>query len=90
MFWITYGAVSAHSVAVVLGSLLCLPLQVALVVRLAPWRRRRRSLQALGLFVATCVVPAAVGGWSYRVSECGLATAALRHPDRRARAHARS
>lgn len=79
-FWITYGALSAHSLAVILGSLLCWPLQIGIVVRLAPWRHPRGALQAAGLFVATCVLPATLGGWSYCVYGCGLAMTALRLP----------
>ena len=79
-FWISYGALSAHSVAVVMGSLLCWPLQIAIVFRLAPWRHRRGSLQALTMFSATCVAPGVVGGWSYCVYGCGLAMTLLRGP----------
>jgi hypothetical protein len=79
-FWISYGALSAHSFAVVMGSLLCWPLQIAIVVRLAPWRHRRGSLQAVAMFAATCVAPGLVGGWSYSVYGCGLAMTLLRGP----------
>ena len=79
-FWISYGALSAHSFAVVMGSLLCWPLQLAIVVRLAPWRHRRGSLQAIAMFSATCVLPGVVGGWSYCVYGCGLAMTLLRGP----------
>ncbi|MBW4029074.1 MAG: hypothetical protein HIU57_00155 [Acidobacteria bacterium] len=79
-FWIAYGAWSAHSFVVVMGSLLCWPLQLAIVVRLAPWRHQRGSLQAIGMFTATCAVPGFVGGWSYCVYGCGLAMTLLRGP----------
>jgi hypothetical protein len=79
-FWISYGALCAHSMAVVMGSLLCWPLQLALVFRLAPWRHRRGTLQAIGMFSATCVLPGVVGGWSYCVYGCGLAMTLLRGP----------
>ena len=79
-FWIAYGVWSAHSFVVVMGSLLCWPLQLAIVVRLAPWRNQRGSLQAIGMFTATCVVPGFVGGWSYCVYGCGLAMTLLRGP----------
>lgn len=79
-FWISFGALSAHSVAVVLGSLLCWPLQLAITFRLTPWRHRRGSLQAIAMFAATCVAPALLGGWSWCVYGCGLAMMLLRLP----------
>ena len=79
-FWISYGVWSAHSFVVVMGSLLCWPLQIAIVVRLSPWRHARGSLQAIGMFTATCAVPGVVGGWSYCVYGCGLAMTLLRGP----------
>lgn len=79
-FWIAYGALSAHSWAVIWGSLLCWPLQASIVVRLKPWRHRRGSSQATALFVATCVVPGVVGGWAWCVYGCGVAMTLLRVP----------
>jgi uncharacterized protein with PQ loop repeat len=79
-FWIFYGALSAHSPAVVLGSLLCWPLQLAIVFRLSPWRHRRGSIQATALFMACCVAPGIVGGWSACVYGTGLAMTLLRVP----------
>lgn len=79
-FWIAYGALSAHSYAVVWGSLLCLPFQLSIVFRLAPWRHRRGSLQAIAMFIATCVVPGVLGGWSYCVYGCGVSMTLLRGP----------
>lgn len=79
-FWTFYGAVSAHSLAVVLGSLLCWPFQLAIVFRLAPWRHRRGSLQAVALFGACCVAPGFVGGWSACVYGTGVVMTLLRVP----------
>ena len=79
-FWIFFGAFSAHSLAVVLGSLLCWPLQMSIVFRLKPWRHRRGSSQAVALFLACCVVPGVVGGWAYCVYGSGLAMTLLRVP----------
>jgi hypothetical protein len=56
------------------------PLQIALVMRLAPWRHRRGSLQALAMFTATCVAPGLLGGWAWCVYGCGLAMVLLRGP----------
>lgn len=80
VFWISYGAFSAHSLAVILGSLLMWPLQLSIVFRLKPWRRRHRSSQATALFLATCVLPGIIGGWSWSVYGCGLAMTLLRVP----------
>ncbi|HEY5302751.1 MAG TPA: hypothetical protein VIJ86_01690 [Acidimicrobiales bacterium] len=79
-FWITYGAFSAHSMPIIIGSLLCWPLQLAIVFRLAPARHRRGSLQGLGVFVVCCIAPAFVGGWSASVFGTGLAMTLLRWP----------
>ena len=79
-FWISYGSLGAHSLAVVMGSLLLWPLQLAIVFRLAPWRHRRGSFQALVMFLVTCVVPGLVGGWSWCVYGCGVAMTLLRGP----------
>ncbi len=79
-FWMAYGSLSAHSLAVVMGSLLIWPLQLAIVFRLAPWRHPRGSLQAVAMFLATCVAPGLVGGWSWCVYGCGLAMTLLRGP----------
>jgi len=80
VFWVSYGAFSAHSLAVILGSLLCWPLQASIVFRLRPWRHRRGSSQATALFLGTCVVPGIIGGWAWCVYGCGLAMTLLRVP----------
>ena len=79
-FWISYGAFSAHSMAVIWGSLLCWPFQLAIVFRLAPLRHRRGSLQALGVFVVCCLAPALAGGWSASVYGTGVAMTLVRWP----------
>ena len=79
-FWIAYGALSAHSLEVIMGSVLCWPLQLAIVFRLAPWRNLRRLLPALSLFIGCCVAPAVVGGWAACVYGTGLAMTLLRWP----------
>ena len=56
-FWIAYGSLSAHSLAVVMGSLLVWPLQLALVFRLAPWRHRRGSESPAGPAANATVPP---------------------------------
>jgi uncharacterized protein with PQ loop repeat len=79
-FWICYGALSAHSLAIILGSLLMWPLQLSIVFRLKPWHHRRGSMQATALFVTTCAVPGVIGGWAWCVYGCGLAMTLLRVP----------
>jgi uncharacterized protein with PQ loop repeat len=79
-FWIAYGAFSAHSMAIVLGSLLCWPFQLPIVWRLSPWHHRRGALQAVALFLVCCVAPGALGGWSYCVYGTGIAMTLLRVP----------
>jgi hypothetical protein len=79
-FWIAYGLFSAHSMAVLLGSVFCWPFQIPIVIRLSPWRHRRGASQALALFVSCCVAPGLFGGWSYCVYGTGVAMTLLRVP----------
>lgn len=62
-FWIAYGIVE-RSWTITMGSLLMFPLQIGVLTRLRPWRVPRASWSALGLFVGSCLVPAALWGWS--------------------------
>lgn len=62
LFWMTYGA-WRHSWEIFVGSAVILPLQVAIVVRLSPWRHWRTLTRALGYFVVLCVTPTLVWGW---------------------------
>lgn len=82
-FWIAYGLFGAHSAVIVVSSLLCWPLQGVITFRLAPWRHRRGSSQALALFAATCVAPGLVGGWTWCVYGCGVSMVVLRTPQLR-------
>lgn len=77
-FWIVFGALSAHSLAVVMGSLVAWPWQIAIVVRLAPWRHRLESIKAIAMFIATCAAPGVIGGWSYGVYGVALSMTLLR------------
>ena len=78
-FWVTYGVV-ARSWEVTLGSLLCLPIQVAILVRLKPWERWQVPARALGYFVACCVVPSMLWGWAGGVYGTGVAMTINRAP----------
>jgi uncharacterized protein with PQ loop repeat len=79
-FWITYGAVSAHSWQVILGSLLVLPFQLAIVFRLKPWNERTILARSFFFFVACCVVPTLLWGWAGGVYGTGVAMTANRGP----------
>jgi uncharacterized protein with PQ loop repeat len=79
-FWITYGAVSAHSLQVILGSLLVLPFQLAIVFRLKPWTERRVLTRSFVFFVTCCVLPTLVWGWAGGVYGTAVAMTANRGP----------
>ncbi len=79
-YWITYGLVAAHSLVIVMGSLLVWPLQVSIVLGLQPWRRLRVVLGAVGFLTLFCIVPGVIGGWSASLVGCGLAMALIRFP----------
>ena len=78
-FWIAYG-LAAGSWPVVLGSLIVLPLQVAILIRLAPWRAWRTVGWSLALFAVSCLMPAVIGGWSAGVYGIGVAMSLTRGP----------
>jgi uncharacterized protein with PQ loop repeat len=79
-FWITYGAVSAHSWQVLLGSLLILPFQISIVTRLKPWRRWRVTSRSFVFFLVSCVLPTLMWGWAGGVYGTGVAMVAMRIP----------
>ncbi len=78
-FWIAYG-LAAGSWPVVLGSLVVLPLQAAILFRLAPWRAWRTVGWSMALFATTCLMPAVIGGWSAGVYGIGVAMVLTRGP----------
>ena len=79
-FWVAYGVVSAHSWQVILGSLLILPLQASIVVRLKPWRRWGVTTRSFAFFVLACVLPTLFWGWAGGVYGTGMAMVATRVP----------
>ncbi len=83
-FWISYG-VAAHSWAVVMGSLLVLPLQLGILFRLRPWRHGATAAWSFAFFALTCVVPALVWGWAGGVYGTGVAMTMTRAPQMVAR-----
>lgn len=78
-FWIAYG-VADRSWTVTMGSLLVLPIQVAIMARLKPWLARRTVAGALLVFVVTCLIPALIWGWIGGVYGTGVATSVTRLP----------
>lgn len=78
-FWIAYG-IDQRSAVIVLGSLLVLPLQVAVVARLAPWRSPRVVARVALLSLVACVLPAAIVGWSGGVYGAGVVMVITRGP----------
>ncbi len=78
-FWITYGVV-ARSPEVVLGSLLILPLQLSILVRLEPWLRVGVLAKALAYFALCCVLPTLLFGWTGGVYGTGVAMTINRMP----------
>ncbi|MHB1210275.1 MAG: hypothetical protein ACYC1I_11315 [Acidimicrobiales bacterium] len=80
VFWITYGAVSAHSWEIVLGSLIAFPIQVAIVVRLRPWREWRILALSFAFFLVTCLIPTMLWGWASGVYGIGVTMTLTRTP----------
>jgi uncharacterized protein with PQ loop repeat len=78
-FWITYGS-HVHSWIIALGSISVLPLQLAVVLRLKPWRRWNVILRCVAFFTCCCVVPTALAGWSVGVTGVGVAMVINRGP----------
>ena len=78
-FWISYGF-AVRSAEVALGSLLILPMQLGILVRLKPWLCWTVSLRALGYFFLCCVVPTVLWGWAGGVYGTGVAMTINRAP----------
>lgn len=79
LFWITYGVVKG-SAEIILGSLLILPIQLGILVRLAPWRHARVVVQSFAFIALFGVLPTFLGGWSDGVYGIGLAMSITRGP----------
>ncbi len=78
-FWITYGLV-ARSWEVVMGSLIILPLQLAILFRLRPWEHVRVASRAFVFFAVCCLLPAVVWGWAGALYGTGVAMTTNRGP----------
>ena len=78
-FWITYG-LFAHSPEVSLGSVVALPLQLAILFRLKPWKHPRVAGRALVFFALCCLLPGAMWGWAGALFGIGVAMTINRGP----------
>jgi hypothetical protein len=78
-FWVTYG-VDRRSAIIILGSLLTLPFQVAIVRRLKFWRRWPVVARALIFSLVCCALPTLVWGWPGGVFGTGVAMVVNRAP----------
>lgn len=78
-FWISYG-VDQSSAVIVLGSLLVLPLQVAVVARLSPWRELPVLARVIVFAFFACVLPTLLWGWSGGVYGAGVVMVITRGP----------
>ena len=78
-FWITYG-LFAHSPEVSLGSVVALPLQLAILFRLKPWKHPRVAGRALVFFSLCCLLPGVMWGWAGALYGIGVAMTINRGP----------
>ena len=78
-FWITYG-LFAHSPEVSLGSVVAMPLQLAILFRLEPWKHPRVAGRALVFFALCCLLPGAMWGWAGALFGIGVAMTINRAP----------
>jgi len=79
-FWIAYGAISAHSIVIILGSLLVLPMQLSILFRLKPWLHLRTVAGSLGFVLCLTWSPGLVWGWPGTVYGTGVAMTFMRAP----------
>lgn len=78
-FWISYG-VAVRSIEVVLGSLMVLPMQLAIVFRMKPWTVWFITLRSFAFVIVCCVTPTLIWGWSGGVYGTGIAMTVNRGP----------
>jgi len=79
LFWITYGA-DRRSIIIIVGSLAVLPFQLAIVVKLKPWRRWPIVIRSILFSVVFCVLPGFAWGWPGAVYGTGFAMVINRAP----------
>jgi uncharacterized protein with PQ loop repeat len=78
-FWIAYG-LAVESWVTIMGSLLILPMQGAILARLEPLRQRRAMASSFGVFFACCILPIAIWGWAGGVYGLGIVLVLVRSP----------
>jgi uncharacterized protein with PQ loop repeat len=79
IFWTAYG-IDRSSAIIILGSVLTLPFQLAIVLRLKPWRRWPVVARSLTFSLVFCALPVAVWGWPGGVYGTGIAMVVNRAP----------
>ncbi len=79
IFWMTYG-VDRHSAVIILASVLTLPFQVAIVLRLRFWRRWQVVTRSLAFSLVFCALPVLIWGWPGGVYGTGVAMVVNRAP----------
>lgn len=79
IFWTVYG-VDRHSAIIILGSVLTLPIQLAVVFRLQPWLRWPVVTRSLAFSLVFCALPVLVWGWPGGVYGTGIAMVMNRAP----------
>jgi uncharacterized protein with PQ loop repeat len=79
LFWTSYG-IDQRSAIIILGSVLTLPFQAAIVLRLKPWRRWPVVARSLAFSLIFCALPTVVWGWPGGVYGVGIAMVVNRAP----------
>jgi uncharacterized protein with PQ loop repeat len=80
VFWVSYGIVSSHSLAVVLGSALVAPFQIYIVARLSPLREWRTVAKSALFAFVLMFAPIALWGWPAALYGAGLGMTLMRLP----------
>lgn len=79
VFWILYGCF-AHSWQAIMGSLLILPLQIDVIMRLKFWDDWKTVVKSSVFIFVTCVLPALLWGWSGGIYGTAFAMVINRSP----------
>ena len=78
-FWIAYG-LTARSWPLVAASAVVLPLQIAIMSELHPWRHRALIVRAVVFLSIMCCAPSLWWGWNGAVAGAGIAGSLTRAP----------
>jgi uncharacterized protein with PQ loop repeat len=79
IFWTIYGLVQSSWI-VTLGSVVLLPMQISVVIRLRPLRNYHVSLRSMGVVFALSFAPVVIWGWSAGVLGTGVSMILNRVP----------